>query len=122
MSYSFSPFQMYNIVLLMTLRMLYITSSELTYLITGVVYFLTTFTSPGGSDSKLSACSAGDCGSLPGLGRSLESMANHCSILAWRIPMDRGTRWATVHGVAKSQTRLKRLSTHTHTYVMYASC
>ena len=27
-------------------------------------------------------------------------------------PMDRGSWWATVHGVAKSQTRLKRLSTH----------
>ena len=32
-------------------------------------------------------------------------MATHSSILAWRIPMDRGD-WATVHEVAKSQTRL----------------
>ena len=32
--------------------------------------------------------------------------APHFSILAWRIPMDRGTWHATVHGVAKSQTRL----------------
>ena len=31
--------------------------------------------------------SAGDEGSIPGLGRSLgEEMATHCSILAWRIP------------------------------------
>ena len=30
--------------------------------------------------------------------------ATHSSILAWRIPMDRGAWWATVHGVAKSQT------------------
>ena len=37
-------------------------------------------------------------------------MATHSSILAWRIPMDRGAWWATVHGVAKSQTQLKRLS------------
>ena len=29
------------------------------------------------------------------------------------IPMDRGAWGATVHGVAKSQTRPKRLSTHT---------
>ena len=29
-------------------------------------------------------------------------------------PMDRGAWRAMVHGVAKSQTRLKRLSTHTH--------
>ena len=30
--------------------------------------------------------------------------ATHSSILAWRIPMDRGASQATVHGVAKSQT------------------
>ena len=35
-----------------------------------------------------------------------EGMATHSSILAWRILMDRGTWWATVHGVAKSQTQL----------------
>ena len=35
-----------------------------------------------------------------------EGMATHSSILAWRIPMDRGAWQATVHGVAKSQTRL----------------
>ena len=34
---------------------------------------------------------------------SLEKeMATHSSILAWRIPMDRGAWWATVHGVAKN--------------------
>ena len=31
-------------------------------------------------------------------------MATHSSILAWRIPMDRGAWRAAVHGVAKSQT------------------
>ena len=36
-----------------------------------------------------------------------EGMATHFSILAWRIPMDRGAWRATVHGVAKSQTPLK---------------
>ena len=35
-----------------------------------------------------------------------KGMATHSSILAWRIPMDRGAWWAAVHGVAKSQTRL----------------
>ena len=35
-----------------------------------------------------------------------ESMATHSSILSWRIPMDRGAWWATVHGVTKSQTQL----------------
>ena len=33
-------------------------------------------------------------------------MATHSSILGWRIPVDRGAWWATVHGVAKSQTGL----------------
>ena len=37
-------------------------------------------------------------------------MATLSSILAWRIRMDRGAWWATVHGVAKSWTRLR---THT---------
>ena len=35
-----------------------------------------------------------------------EGMAAHSRIIAWRIRMDRGAWRATVHGVAKSQTRL----------------
>ena len=35
-----------------------------------------------------------------------EGMATHSNIFAWRIPMDRGAWRATVHGVAKSRTRL----------------
>ena len=35
-----------------------------------------------------------------------EGMATHSSILDWRIPMDRGTWWATAHGVPKSQERI----------------
>ena len=35
-----------------------------------------------------------------------EGMATHSSILAWRIPMDKGAWWATVQGVAKSQMQL----------------
>ena len=33
-----------------------------------------------------------------------EGMAAHSSILAWRIPMDRGAWQATVHGVTKNWT------------------
>ena len=33
-----------------------------------------------------------------------EGKTTHPSILALRIPMDRGAWWATVHGVAKSRT------------------
>ena len=35
-----------------------------------------------------------------------EGIATHSSVLAWRIPMDRRAWRATVHGVAKSRTRL----------------
>ena len=35
-----------------------------------------------------------------------KEMATHSSTLAWKSPMDRGAWWATVHGVAKSWTRL----------------
>ena len=41
-------------------------------------------------------------------------MATYSSVLAWRIPMDRGAWRATVHRVAQSRTRLKWLGTHTH--------
>ena len=48
-----------------------------------------------------------------------EGMATHSSILAWRISMDRGAGWATVHGVAKSPDTAERLST-THCYLLSA--
>ena len=35
-----------------------------------------------------------------------EGMATQSSILAWRVPMDRGAWWAVVYGVEKSQTQL----------------
>ena len=40
-----------------------------------------------------------------------EGMAIHSSILAWKIPMDRGAWYATVHGVAMCWTWLSQLST-----------
>ena len=48
-----------------------------------------------------------DAGSIPGLGGSPGGRPDNplqCSCL--ENPMDRGTWWATVHGVTKSQTRL----------------
>ena len=61
---------------------------------------------PDGSLGNESTCNVGDLSSIPGLGRSPEGegMATHSNILAWRISMDRGAWWATVHGVAKSGT------------------
>ena len=58
---------------------------------------------PSGSAGKESACNVGDLGVIPGLEDPMEEgMAIHCSILAWKIPMDRGAWWVTVHG--ESQT------------------
>ena len=39
-----------------------------------------------------------------------EEMAIHSSILAWRIPMDRGAWWTTVHRVTVSQAWLRDLA------------
>ena len=59
---------------------------------------------PHSSVGKESACNAGDHVQLLGWEDPLvEGMATHPSILAWRIHMDKGAWWATVHGVAKSQ-------------------
>ena len=60
---------------------------------------------PGGSDSKVSACNAGDPGLILGQEDPLEKgMATHLSILAWRIPRQKRLVGYTVHGVAKSRT------------------
>ena len=68
---------------------------------------------PGGSDGKESACSAGDPGLIPGLRRSPgERKGDPPQYSCLEKTMDREARQATVHGVAKSWTRLKRLSTH----------
>ena len=67
---------------------------------------------PSGLDSKESACNAGHLGLTPGLGRSLEEgMAIHSSILAWGIPKDRGSWWATIHRVTKKSDTTEWLST-----------
>ena len=61
---------------------------------------------------------ARDATSVKSLGREVslgEGMATDSSILAWRIPMDRGAWGDTVHRVTQSQTQLKRLRTHAHT-------
>ena len=68
----------------------------------------------GGSDGKKYACNVGDLGLIPGLEDPLEEgMATHFNIVAWRIPMDRGTWWATVHRVSKSWTQLELDTTET---------
>ena len=65
---------------------------------------------PGGSEVKASAWNAGDSGLIPGLGRSPgEGNGKSLQYFCLENPMEGGAWWATVHGVAKSQTRLSDL-------------
>ena len=74
----------------------------------------------GGSDSKETSRNAGDLGSVPGLGRSLADGSDFpLQGSCLENSMDRGAWRATVHEVAKSQTRLSDL-THTHTRALNA--
>ena len=60
---------------------------------------------PCSSVGKESACSAGDLGSIPGLGRSPGERNGYplrCPYLENLV--DTGTWWAAVHGVAESCT------------------
>ena len=73
----------------------------------------------GGSDVKASACNAGDLGLIPGSGTSPgEGNSNPLQYSCLENPMDGGAWWATVHGVAKSRTRLSHF-THTYTQCIY---
>ena len=66
---------------------------------------------PGGSDSKASAYNAGDPGSIPGSGRSPgEGNGTLLQYSCLENPMDGGTWQTTVHGVAKSRTRLSNFT------------
>ena len=62
---------------------------------------------PSGSYGKESACNVRDLGLIPELERC--PGGGHGNPLQYSClgnPMDRGGRWATVHGVSKSQTQL----------------
>ena len=57
---------------------------------------------------------ARDAGFIPGLGRSLEvGNGNPLQYSCLGYPMDRGTWWATVHGVTKESDTTEQLSTFT---------
>ena len=47
-----------------------------------------------------------------------KGMAMHSSILAWRIPMDGGVWWATVHGVAEWDTTEATLQACMHILIL----
>ena len=63
---------------------------------------------------KEAACSAGDLGSIPRLGISSgEGNDYPLQYFCLENSMDRGAWWATVHGVAESETA-EQLSIHSH--------
>ena len=65
----------------------------------------------GGKESPCNAGATGDGDSIPGLGRSPGGgNGNPHQYSCLENPVDRGAWWATVHGVAKSQTWLKWLT------------
>ena len=69
--------------------------------------FSYTFGFPAGSDSKESACDAGDPGSISGLnGIPAEGNRYPLQYSFLENPMDRGVWWPTVHRVTQSCTRL----------------
>ena len=64
--------------------------------------------SPWWLSGEESTCNAGDGGLIPGSGRSPGGVSvDPLQYSCLRNPMDRGARQATVHGITKSQTRLK---------------
>ena len=68
---------------------------------------------------KASARNAGDPGLILGSGKSpVEGNGNPLQYSCLGNPMDRGTWWATVHGITKSQARLSDF-TFTFTILQY---
>ena len=66
---------------------------------------------PCGQEGKASACNVGDLGSIPGSGRYPgEGNSNLLQYSCLENSLYGGAWWATVHGVAKSQTQLSNFT------------
>ena len=75
---------------------------------------------PGGTSGKEPACQCRrhrEVDSIPGLGRSpRRGHGNPPQYFCLKNSMERGAWWATVHRVSNSQTQLKQLSMHAHSF------
>ena len=73
---------------------------------------------PSTQESTCNTGYTGYLGSVTGSGRSPGGgNVNPLQYFCLENPMDGGAWWAIVHGVRKSRTWLKWLSTHTHVYI-----
>ena len=89
----------------------------------GLQYFISSVGFPGGSDGKVSACNAGDPGSIPGGGRSPgEGNGTPLQYSCLENPMDGGAWKAAVHGVAQSRTWLKWPSSSSSSMTQRMKC
>ena len=80
----------------------------LLYIQHAFVVFLWILIFVGGSDGKASTCDEGDLGFIPESRRSPgEGNGNPLQYYCLENSMNGGAWWATVHGVAKSWTRLR---------------
>ena len=77
---------------------------------------------PGGSDGKESSCNAGDASLIPGSGKSSgEENSTQLEYSCLENFMDRGSWWATVHGVAKSWTWMSEWRTCMYVGIQFSS-
>ena len=81
----------------------YIVYTYITYILyTNIICIIYKIGLPWWLSSKESACQAGEASLIPGLGRSPgEGNGNPLLYSSLGNPMDRGTWWAIVHGIAK---------------------
>ena len=101
-------------------------SYGLPYMATNLVLAISRGSFPGGSVVKNPPASVGDMHSIPGWGRAPGGgNGNPIQYSCLEDPINRGACWATVHGVAESDTT-ERLSacacTHTHTLICSPQC
>ena len=83
----------------------------------GLLQILYHLSRPGGSEVKVSACNAGDLGSIPGSVRSPgEENGNPLQYSCLENPMDSGAWWDTVHVVTKSRTWLSYFTFFFHAH------
>ena len=74
---------------------------------------------PGGSICKETAYNAGYLSSIPGSGRSPgEGNGNTLQYSSLENPRDRGSWWASAHGVTKNRTQLSNWRTTLYLYVI----